>query len=326
MIDNDITFRKLQIFLAFMDKRNISRTAEQLGLSTVSVHRALHTLEEGVRCPLFVHQGRNLTPLPAAETLAEYAREVSDLMRRGIEETRKCGGIGQGRLKLGTMYSLTLDTIPQLIMGLKLRRPALELELLMGSNQDLLVKLEDQQLDAILISISDTQIDPARFETLPLFKDDIYLASPSSSSAVMAGPADLRDFRHEKFVSLTEGFATYHGFQEAFHVAGFEPQIVTRVNDIFSMINLVQAGVGHTLLPGRMKRIYEHSVRLLTLAAPYQMRQTIALVFARNRERDPEMLALVAEGRMYALSRRDAGDAPAAEKAVTVPSTVRPAS
>lgn len=301
MIDNDITFRKLEIFLAFMDKRNISRTADLLGLSTVSVHRALHTLEEGVRCPLFIHQGRNLTPLPAAETLAEYAREVSDLMRKGIDETRKCGGIGQGRLKLGTMYSLTLDTIPRLIMGLKLRRPELELELLMGSNQDLLAKLEDQQLDAILISVSDMQIDPARFETLPLFIDDIYLAAPASSRLYVKGPADLRDFKDEKFVSLTEGFATYHGFQEAFHIAGFEPHIVTRVNDIFSMINLVQAGVGHTLLPGRMKRIYEHSVRLMALASPYQMRQTIALVFARSREHDPDMLALVAEGRMYAL-------------------------
>ncbi len=304
MLENEITFRKLEIFLAFMDKRNISRTAEQLDLSTVSVHRALHTLEEGIRCPLFVHQGRNLTPLPAADTLAEYAREVCDLMRRGIEETRKSAGVGQGRLKLGTMYSLTLDTIPQLIMGLKLRRPLLELELVMGSNQDLLLKLEQQQVDAILISVSDSQIDPARYEALPLFKDDIYLASPSTSP-LMSGPADLRDFRDEKFVSLNEGFATYHGFQEAFQVAGFEPQIVTRVNDIFSMINLVQAGVGHTLLPGRMRRIYQHSVRLMTLAAPYQMRQTIALVFARNRERDPDMLALVAEGRMYALSHRN---------------------
>ncbi|TKI05025.1 LysR family transcriptional regulator [Martelella alba] len=309
MIDNDITFRKLEIFLAFMDKLNIGRAAEQLGLSAVSVHRALHTLEESVRCPLFIHQGRNLTPLPAAETLAEYAREVVDLMQRGVGETRKRGGIGQGRLRLGTMYSLTLDTVPRLIMGLKLRRPNLELELLMGSNQDLLVRLEDQRLDAILISVSDSEIDPSRFETLPLFDDDIFLATPKESAHQVAGPADLRDFRNEKFVSLTEGFATYQGFKEAFHIAGFEPQMVTQVNDIFSMINLVQAGVGCTLLPGRVRGIYGASLRLLPLATPYQMKQTIALVFAHAREHDPDLLALVAEGRMYTLNHYHAGSA-----------------
>ena len=59
---SEITFRKLSIFMTFMEKGNIARTAETLGLSGVSVHRALHTLEENVRCPLFTHKGRNLPP------------------------------------------------------------------------------------------------------------------------------------------------------------------------------------------------------------------------------------------------------------------------
>ncbi|PLR38000.1 LysR family transcriptional regulator [Chimaeribacter californicus] len=300
-IGNDITFRKLTIFMAFMDNGNIARTAEMLEISAVSVHRALHTLEEGVGCPLFAHKGRNLVAQPAAWTLLEYCREVMQLMARGLEETRHIAGIGRGRLRVGTLYSLTLDTMPRLIMGMKLRRPELELDLTMGSNQVLLAMLEDSVLDAILISVSDTQIDHKALEVMPLFHDDIYLAAPASEALDSSHEADLRDYRDRKFVSLAEGFATYAGFQEAFHVAGFEPEIVTRVNDIFSMLSMVQAGVGLSLVPGRMKKLYENDLQLLKLAEPYQMRQQIALVFARNRERDPNLLALAAEGRMYAL-------------------------
>ncbi|MGL5388436.1 MAG: LysR family transcriptional regulator [Enterobacterales bacterium] len=300
MIDSEITLKKLEIFLAFMEKENIARAAEQLGLSSVSVHRALHTLEEGFRCPLFIHKGRNLLPLPAAQTLAEYARDIVDLTYKGIEETRLKAGFGQQRMRIGTLYSLTLETIPRLIMGLKVRRPAMEISLTMGSNEDLLAQLENQLLDAILISVSDSQIDPLRFEILPLFEDDIYLAAPAASALNSNGTADLQDFRSQKFVSLTEGFATYHGFSEAFQIAGFEPEIVTRVNDIFSMLSLVQAGVGYTLVPGRMKKMYEHTLQLLPLCEQYQMRQTIALVFNRNQQQDPNLLALTAEGRMYA--------------------------
>lgn len=300
MIDSEITLKKLEIFLAFMEKENIARAAEQLGLSSVSVHRALHTLEEGFRCPLFIHKGRNLLPLPAARALAEYARDIVDLTYKGIEETRLKAGFGQQRMRIGTLYSLTLETIPRLIMGLKVRRPAMEISLTMGSNEDLLAQLENQLLDAILISVSDSQIDPLRFEVLPLFEDDIYLAAPAASALNSNGTADLQDFRSQKFVSLTEGFATYHGFSEAFQIAGFEPEIVTRVNDIFSMLSLVQAGVGYTLVPGRMKKMYEHTLQLLPLCEQYQMRQTIALVFNRNQQQDPNLLALTAEGRMYA--------------------------
>ncbi|KJG71609.1 hypothetical protein UA70_06780, partial [Raoultella planticola] len=73
-INQEITFRKLSIFMMFMVKGNIARTAEAMELSGVSVHRALHTLEEGVGCSLFVHKGRNLLPLPAAGHCWSIAR------------------------------------------------------------------------------------------------------------------------------------------------------------------------------------------------------------------------------------------------------------
>ncbi len=133
---------------------------------------------------------------------------------------------------------------------------------------------------------------------------DIFLAAPASAELASEGAADLRDYKQKKFVSLAEGFATYHGFQEAFQIAGFEPDIVTRVNDIFSMLSLVQAGVGYTLIPGRMKGVYANTVKLLPLTETYQMRQTISLVFPHSREHDPNLLALAAESRMYALASR----------------------
>ena len=56
------------------------------------------------------------------------------------------------------------------------------------------------------------------------------------------------------------------------------------------------------LLPGRVKKVYEKDVQLLKLAEPYQMRQLISIVYSHHRERDADLLALAAEGRMYARS------------------------
>jgi LysR family transcriptional regulator, malonate utilization transcriptional regulator len=300
--DNDLTVRKLFIFCTYMESENLARTAETLGISTVSVHRALHTLEESLRCPLFTHKGRNLVALPAAWTLLEYSNEALLTLSQGLEETRRTAGIGLGHLRIGTLYSLSLDTVPRLIMNMKLRRPELELNLTMGSNQVLTGMLQNNQLDAMIISVTETEIDQKVFEQVGLFQDDIYLAVPTAEQRDSAEDVDLRDYSDKPFVSLDEGFATFTGFQEACHVAGFEPNIVTRVNDIFSMLSLVQAGMGYSLVPGRMRKQYEHDLQFLKLAEPYQMRQQIAIVFARNREHDPNLLALVAEGRMYALS------------------------
>ena len=46
MFDDRLSLRKLEVFLAFLRTENIAKTAEDLGTAAVSVHRALHTLEE----------------------------------------------------------------------------------------------------------------------------------------------------------------------------------------------------------------------------------------------------------------------------------------
>ena len=300
MIDSELTIRKLEIFLAFMEKRNIARTAEMLGISGVSVHRALHSLEDVLRCPLFVQDGRNLRPLPAARTLAHYAKEMVLVIRRAIDATREAAGYGRGRMKLGCLYSLTTELVPRLIMGLKRRRPEMEIDLSMNSSRELLAQLNEGQLDAILVSLPGKKVELAGLETLPLFEDTFYLAVPLSSSVPLAEPVELADLKEEKFVTMNDGFATAQCFSDAFAEAGFEPVVVTRQNDIFSLMNMVQAGVGLSLVPRRIGKVFDSSVRLVGLAEKYRKKQTVALVFPKSRERDPDILALVAEARMMA--------------------------
>ncbi len=57
---------------------------------------------------------------------------------------------------------------------MKLRRPELELDLTMGSNQMLLDMLEDDALDAILIATNEGEFNNTAFDVVPLFEDDIF--------------------------------------------------------------------------------------------------------------------------------------------------------
>lgn len=76
LIDEELTLKKLEVFLAFMRTGNLARAAAELQTSNVSVHRAIHSLESALRCPLFKHEGRNLTPLESAYVLEERAQKL----------------------------------------------------------------------------------------------------------------------------------------------------------------------------------------------------------------------------------------------------------
>jgi LysR family malonate utilization transcriptional regulator len=296
-IDEEITFRKLEVLVAFMEAGSLARAAERLGTSIVSVHRALHSLEAGVRCTLFRLDGRNLLPTDAAQALTDVAHEVLRTMTEGIRSTRQMAGYAADRIRIGSLYSLTSGTVPALIMGLKLRKPDIHTELVLGSNAHLLLKLREGSIDAGLMGLPEGATD---IESQLLFEDDIFFAAPAQSPYCELEAVDLGACVDERFVSLTEGFVTYSRFVEAFRLAGFEPNVVIKTGDIFSLMNLVSGGMGCTLLPGRVRGVLPRDVQLIPLQPRYQMRQKITLAFLRTRERDPNMLALLAACRGYA--------------------------
>ncbi|MBV8047766.1 MAG: LysR family transcriptional regulator [Paludibacterium sp.] len=306
MIDEEITLRKLEVLVAFLEQGNLPRTADALQLSTVSVHRALHSLENAMRCPLFRHEGRTLKPLPSAELLAQRSTILLSDLERAVHDAQALSGHAAQRLRVGTLFSLSIDVMPRLIMGMKTRRPEVSVELIMGSNAELLFRLNNLQIDAAMLSLAEDLHYPG-MEVVPMFRDDIYLASPPDFRHPRPGPADLRDYQHEKFVSLSDGFATCQGFKAACEVAGFTPQVALQVNDIFSLTSLVSGGVGHALLPGRVKDFFADKVCFTPLKPEYQMQQNLGLLFLRTRERDPNILALAAETRMVGHSRHKAG-------------------
>ncbi|MGU7770758.1 LysR family transcriptional regulator [Burkholderia sp. MR1-5-21] len=301
-INEEITFRKLEVLLAFMETGSLAKAADALNVSTVSVHRALHTLEEGMHCALFRHEGRNLIPTEAAQVLAEVAGEVIKTMTDGIRATREAAGYGAGQLKIGSLYSLTIRTVPEVVIALKERRPELQAELVLGSNADLLDKLRQGAIDAALMAVPGQD---AEVESIELFDDDMFFAAPVDSPYAQLDRIDLAACRDAPFVSLSEGFATHQGFVEAFRVADFTPNVVMRVGDIFSLINLVGGGVGYTLLPGRVRDLFAHKIALVPLAGQ-PMRQTIGLSFLHRRERDPNLLALATVCRMTVKGRQAA--------------------
>ena len=100
LIDEEFTLKKLEIFLAFMRTGNLARAAAELQTSNVSVHRAIHSLENALRCPLFKHEGRNLTPLESAYVLEERAQKLVQDVVDSVRVTREAAGFSAERFKL----------------------------------------------------------------------------------------------------------------------------------------------------------------------------------------------------------------------------------
>ena len=294
-IPEEITFRKLEIFLAYMSCGNMEKAADELEISRVSVHRALHSLEDAVGCALFLHEGRNLVPTKAANLLGKVAAGLIEHMSDGLQSMRETAGLFGDNLRVGSIISLTANLLPRMVTDMKSRRPTLNLELVLGSNADLTDKLKNDQIDASIMAVISKE---PSMVVEKLFDDHLYFAAPAGSPYAAREAISIVELQKESFVALSDKFATSKALYEAFGRAGFEPRIAMKVEDIFSMMNLVVGGVGYALLPGRVRNLFGEQIQFIPLEDRFQVRQTIGLFYLRARERDPNLLALAAACRM----------------------------
>lgn len=298
MINTEISFRKLHIFICFMIERNLSRTAEKLNLSSVSVHRALHSLEEALGFPLFANEGRNLVPLESAIEFVEYARKTINIFQEGVDYARDKAGIDQKILRIGILCSLVPEVLPNLIQRMKKRKPDLSIEVITGANSELIEAVNNHQLNAAIIG--SPYLNASKLHFIPLFQDNLLVAMPISSPFSQRESIDLTELKEEKFISLTDNFSISLHCQEVFRLAHFSPKTVAVVHDIFSMLHLVSTEIGFTLMPGRMKKICkDNNVALIPLKDKYNIEQDISLIYTPNSEKNPNILALASESRLY---------------------------
>ncbi len=296
MLNEEVTLRKLEILCSFVRTGSLAKTGEELQLSSVSIHKALHSLQRGLGCPLFVKEGRQLKPLPAAMYLAEMSVDLLEDMERMFKKVKAKAGIESGQIRLGSMYSLTANIIPRIIMGTKIRRPNLDIDLHLGSNQELMKKLFEGTVDAVVLAIPADKL-PDSVQVVPLFDDQLFFAS-SKNYKSKHSEIDLSDYQDEKFLTLQDGFATTTGFYDAFKLAGITPNVVMKVGDIFSLMNMVTGDLGKALLPGRVKALMGDAIVFTPLKPKYRLTQHIALMYLQANESNPNILALAAEARM----------------------------
>ncbi|GAB3685244.1 LysR family transcriptional regulator [Salinisphaera aquimarina] len=294
MSSDEITLRKLEIFLVFMRERNLARAAEALSLSNVSVHKAIHSLEAAVGCPLFAHRSRSLQPLASAFVLETHASDIIERIQTSVDAARQAAGISPSIFRIGSLYSLTVALVPRIINRLKETVPDCDIELVLGSNADLEAKLHAGDIDAALICVHELARSRRRIIT-PLFEDEIQLARARGSEPARRGAdrlADLRDYDGAPFVMLSQDFSTGRDSYRMFQQAGITPRVALRANDIFTLTSLVKGGVGHALLPGRIDDIYPDALEFLRVVAAQRVTQTVGLCYLKSRTADARIVAL----------------------------------
>jgi LysR family hydrogen peroxide-inducible transcriptional activator len=268
---------QLRYFLAVVREKSFTRAADRLYITQPSLSEQIRKLEGELGSPLFERLGRSLVLTNAGEALlphAERALQEVEHARRRIQEVQ---GLVRGRISIGSLPSAA-NLLLRRLAEFRRAHPGVRIQL---HEADSSPTIEDGvhsgEFDLGLIRF------PGRRQDLGarlLLEEPLVLVTDHDHPLASLRSVALAQAADQPFVAMRTGQEQRDLLDEACRLAGFEPEIVAEAGQLSSLLGLVTAGCGLTVLPrlaagGRGIRLRDPTIRR-QLGVVWRRRQAVS--------------------------------------------------
>lgn len=281
--------RGLRYFVAVADARHFTRAAQQLGMAQPPLSQQIRALEAQLDTALFLRRPRGVELTPAGAVLLDEARDLLRQAERAEARVRRVASGELGQLRLGMINSAPFHPlIPGVIREFRRRHPGVALTLEEGTTPLLAQAVRERRMDAAFIRPLLSPIDG--LAEIPLMSEALVIALPADHRLSRRKALPLLALSLEPFVLFPRavGAGLHEEILRACHAAGFMPRVIQETSQVTSIVNLVAAGIGVSIVPASMQQAQIDGVtyRPIRGAAP---RARLSLLYRAGEQDAPQL-------------------------------------
>jgi DNA-binding transcriptional LysR family regulator len=248
-----LDIKRLRLLRELEDRQTIAAVAEALWLSPSAVSQQLAKLERETGAQLLERVGRGVRLTPTARAILGHVdralgelREVETILVGRTDEPR-------GTVRLTTFQSAGLALVPPALDILEREASRVSVEVIEAEPEVALPALLAGDVDLALADDYPTspRAPDSRIHRHELFPDAIVLALPADDPLARSGdPVPLRALVDAPWAfTLDDSFYADLVKKLCSELAGFDPQVRHRANDLTVLLALVAGGHAVALVP-----------------------------------------------------------------------------
>lgn len=240
-----MNLRDLRYLLAVAEHAHFGRAAQACGVSQPTLSVQLRKLEEQLGVTLFERGGKTVAPTDACQRLLGHARAAVAEAEAILAVARDLRDPLAGRFRLGIIPTLAPYLLPLVFAPLREALPALEVEPWEDQTTALLERLRAHELDAALLA---TEVDGPDLASRPLFAEPFLAALPPDHPLARREVVAEADLARDILV-LADGHCLR---DQTLSACGHSGALggALRAASLSTLLNMVAAGYGTTLIPG----------------------------------------------------------------------------
>lgn len=298
---SDPTVQQLRYAVAVADSRHFGRAAHACLVSQPALSAQIRELERRLGVQLFERTTRGALLTPAGHEVVERARRIL----REVDDLREAAaGAGEalaGPLRLGVIPTIAPYVLPGAMRRIGDAHPGVELYLREDRTDALVAQLQAGELDLLLLALP---LSRPGIEELPLYDEPFLLAVPDTHALARGGRCDVAALAGERLVLLEEGHCLRDQALAVCELAGHDGGVEVQGTSLPTVVQMVGAGLGVTLLPATAidRDVHEDERVVVRALKPPAPTRTVGLAWRSSSARAASYRQL---GELVAAAGRD---------------------
>ena len=269
---------QLRYFCAVAETGSFSRAAEHSHVSQPSLSQQILKLEAELGARLFDRLGRSVRLTEVGKTFLPRARAVLRELEAARGDVVESKDSISGQVAVGAIPTVAPYFLPPVLASFSKRFSESAVTVIEEITPVLLERLRAGSIDVAILALP---VRGHEFDALPLLTEPLFAALPKKHSLARRTSVALRDLRKEPFLLLRDGHCFRENALAACDRARVSPQVVFESGQFSSLLGLVGAGMGVSLVP-EMAVDRRAPVRFVRISDPGATR-TIGALTLRGR-------------------------------------------
>jgi len=242
-----MTIPQLENFLVLTETLNFRKACEHIYIAQPALSRQIQQLEQEIGAQLFDRTKKQIKLTPAGTYFKKEVFNLIHHLKQAIKMTAQVHNGKAGEIRIGHASSAMHTILPELLRYMEQEVPNLKAGLVEGSNELIFNKLMDNEVDFGFVP---NAFIPEGLSSSTAYKENYLLILPKDHTINKANFKDLKDCAKEKWIlhPQAEGFGYMEEILKILNAYGYTPNIVHRSPNTSSVLRMVEAGLGITMM------------------------------------------------------------------------------
>ena len=267
---------RYKAFLISAECGTFSRAAEILQYTPAGVYQLVTALERDLDLSLLNRSNKGVSLTKDGERMLPLIRDLLKQESQIQELASAMNGLLVGNISIASYFSVATHWLPKLIAGFQEMHPNIQFHIMEGVRQVVVGRLRDKSAD---IGFT-TYIDPMNMDWIPLYEDPMLVILPKDHPRAKDASVPLSICQEEPFIMAAN--ANDEDIMRIFQENKLRPNVRLSTINHFSAINMVEQGLGISMMNELITRKFEADVVKLPIDPPQHISLGIALPSLEN--------------------------------------------